>query len=148
MQLSSSLTLGLRIFLPTLWIAFFGTCFIALNFTGNTFVGISSLFSLRVGLGVFIAIFLFVFWKTVFRLKRIDADSESVFITNYFTSVRYPHADVEKIEISKGLVFDIGTLVLKGKGKFGQRVLFVASRKRIEIFLEKNPQIQDWLVEH
>ena len=103
--------------------------------------------SLRFGLTAFVAIFIFIFWKTVFRLKRIDADNEFVYITNFFKAVRYPHADIEKIELDKGLIFTLGTVVLRGKGRFGQRVLFLCSRRRLEIFLEENPQLKDWLVE-
>ncbi|MBL7816396.1 MAG: hypothetical protein JNL70_15355 [Saprospiraceae bacterium] len=146
-QLSSSWTLALRIFLPTFWIAFFGTFFMATLFTDKNQIGQMSMNGLRWGLLVFITIFVIIFWKTVLRLKRIDADKDYVIVTNYFKTVRYPHIDVEKIELSKGFIFTYGTLVLKGKGRFGDRILFLASRKRVEIFIAENPQIKDWLQE-
>ena len=140
-QLSTSWTLALRIFLPTFWIAFFGTFFIVTLLTDKNQVGDMSMNGLRWGLLVFITVFALIFWKTVLRLKRIDGDNEAVFVTNYFKNVRYPHADVERIELSKGLVFNYGTLVLKGKGTFGDRILFVASRRRVEIFIAENPNV-------
>lgn len=146
-QLSSSWTLALRIFLPTFWIAFFGTFFLTTLFTDKNQIGQISMNGLRWGLLAFITLFLFVFWKTVLRLKRIDADKEFIYVTNYFKNIRYPHADIEKIELSKGIVFNYGTLVLKGKGRFGDRILFIASRKRVEIFIAENPQLAHWIEE-
>lgn len=146
-QLSSSWTLALRIFLPTFWIAFFGTFFLTTLFTDKNQIGQISMNGLRWGLLAFIAIFVLVFWKTVLRLKRIDADKEFIYVTNYFKNIRYPHMDIEKIELSKGIVFNYGTLVLKGKGRFGDRILFIASRKRVEIFIAENPQLAHWIQE-
>ena len=144
-QLSSSWTLGFRIFLPTFWIAFFGVFFVTTLLTDKDQIGQMSMNGLRWGLLAFIAIFVLVFWKTVLRLKRIDADKEYIYVTNYFKNVRYPHADIEKIELSKGIIFNYGTLVLKGKGVFGSRILFLASRKRVEIFILENPQLLGWI---
>ena len=144
-QLSSSWTLAFRIFLPTFWLAFFGTFFFATLFTDKNQIGQISMNGLRWGLLVFILVFLFVFWKTVLRLKRIDADKEYVYVTNFFKNISYLHADVEKIELSKGIVFNYGTLVLKGKGYFGDRILFLASNKRVEIFIAENPQLSHWV---
>lgn len=146
-QLSSSWTLAFRIFLPTFWLAFFGTFFFATLFTDKNQIGQISMNGLRWGLLAFITVFLFVFWKTVLRLKRIDADKEYVYVTNFFKNIRYLHADVEKIELSKGIVFNYGTLVLKGKGYFGDRILFLASNKRVEIFIAENPQLSHWVEE-
>ncbi len=144
-QLSSSWTLAFRIFFPTLWIAFFGTFLITLFMTDKPLVGPLSTNYLRYGLLVFVAVFIFVFWKTVFRLKRVDADKEYVYVTNYFKSLRYPHVDVEKIEVSKGFVFHYGTLVLKGEGSFGKRIVFLLSQKRLELFILENPHLKDWV---
>jgi hypothetical protein len=146
-QLSSNWTMAFSIFFPTLWIAFFGTFLIAILLTDKAEVGAWSIGSLRVGLAIFIATFIFIFWKTLFRLKRVDADNEFVYVTNFFKAVRYPHAEIEKIEVDKGLIFTFGTVVLRGKGRFGQRILFLCSRRRLDVFLEENPQIQKWLVE-
>ena len=146
-QLSSSWTLGFRIFLPTFWLAFFGTFFLTTLFTDKNQIGQMSMNGLRWGLLAFIGIFLFIFWKTVLRLKRVDADKTHVYVTNYFKNVGYKHEDVEKIELSKGIIFNYGTLVLKGAGRFGKRILFLASRKRVEIFIAENPQLAHWLEE-
>jgi hypothetical protein len=146
-QLSTSWTLALRIFFPTLWLTFFGAFLISVLFTDKSDLGGLPVGSLRLGLAIFISIFLFIFWKTLFKIKRIDADTEYVYITNYFKNMRYRHADVEKIELSKGIIFTYGKLFLKGKGIFGDHVIFLASRKRIELFLSENPELTNWVVD-
>ncbi len=146
-QLSSSWTLGFRIFLPTFWIAFFGIFFLTTLLTDKDQIGQMSMNGLRWGLLVFIIVFVFLFWKTVLRLKRVDADKEHVYVTNYFKNVGYRHQYIEKIEFSKGIIFNYGTLVLKEKGAFGDRILFLASRKRIELFITENPHLVGWIEE-
>ena len=141
-QLSSSWTLIVRLFFPTLWIGFFGTFFLSVLFTSKTQVGGLSTSNLGIGLGIFLALFLFIFYKTIFRLKRIDATSEFMYVTNYFKNVRYKHEYIQKIETSKGFLFSYGTLVLKEKALFGDRIPFIVSRKRLEIFLEENPELK------
>lgn len=141
-QLSSSWTMIIRLFFPTLWIAFFGTFFISVLFTTKSQVGGLQTSSLGIGLGVFILIFLFIFYKTVFRLKRVDATPEYMYVTNYIKSVRYKHEYIEKIETSKGIFFNFGTLVLKEKATFGDRIPFILSKKRLEIFIEENPNLK------
>jgi hypothetical protein len=142
-QLSSNWTMAFGIFFPTLWLAFFGTFLIAIVLTDKDTIGTWSTNSLRFGLAAFVGIFVFIFWKTLFRLKRIDADHEFIYATNFFKAVRYPHADVEKIEVDKGLMFTFGTVVLRGEGRFGKRLLFLCSRRRLDIFTEENPELKD-----
>ncbi len=145
-QLSSSWTLAFRIFFPTLWITFFGIFTIAVLFTSKSQFGEVSATNLGLGLLAFVVVFVFIFWKTVFRLKRIDADDNYVYVTNYFKYIRYPHEDVECIEVSKGIMFNFGHVMLKGSGRFGSRIPFILSRKRLDIFLEDHPELRGWLV--
>jgi hypothetical protein len=140
-QLSSSWTLAFRIFFPTLWIAFFGTFLISVLFTKKTQLGGLSTSNLGIGLAVFMGIFLLIFYKTVFRLKRVDADKNFVYVTNFFKSVRYKHEYIKKIETSKGILFNFGTLILVEKAAFGDRIPFILSKKRLEIFLSENPEL-------
>ena len=146
-QLSSNWTMAFGIFFPTLWLAFFGTFLIAIVLTDKDTIGTWSINSLRFGLAAFVGIFVLIFWKTLFRLKRIDADNEFVYVTNFFKAVRYPHADVEKIEVDKGLIFTFGTVVLRGEGRFGKRILFLCSRRRLDVFTDENPELKEKVVD-
>jgi hypothetical protein len=146
-QLSSNWTMAFRLFFPTFWLGFFGTFLLATLFSDKAQIGSLPLSSLQMGLAAFVGVFIFIFWKTLFKLYRVDADSEHIFVTNYFKAVRYPHRDVEKIELTKGFIMNFGTLVLKGKGRFGQRVLFLVSRRRLELFMADNPHLVDLVVE-
>jgi hypothetical protein len=145
-QLSSGWTLAIRIFFPTLWIAFFGSFLLAVWFSNSNTIGAIPVNGLRIGVTLFFALFLFIFYKTIFRLKRVDADSEYVYITNYLKTVRYKHEFVKGIKLSKGILFNYATLELTGKATFGDRILFLLSKKRLDIFLNENPQLRGWVL--
>ena len=101
--------------------------------------------------------------KNHHKLPRVIITDEIILchqsIPSYFIYGRYTGREVEhmglfkkelafeKIELSKGIIFHYGTLVLKEKGAFGDRILFLASRKRIEIFITENPHLVSWIEE-
>lgn len=85
------------------------------------------LFVLLTGL----ATFWFVFWP----LKRVETDGRAVYVSNYFRTARYDLAeDVAGFYEARWLFFKICTLELRGKGTFGRRMRFVASRKQFDNF--------------
>jgi hypothetical protein len=138
-QVSSGWTLAFRLFLPTLWISIFGALFIASFTLHQPYIGTYPANNVRLGLFVFICVFCFLFYKTVMQLKRVELNEDSIFITNYFTNVRYPIVDLKKLELSKGILFDYVSIQLLGKGIFGNRMKFLLSKKRMQKYLENNP---------
>ena len=132
-QLSSNWTLLFRLFIPTLWFAFFGTFLIAVLRADKSQSDISVNYLLY-GLFFFVFAFIIIFRYTLFRLKRIDTDDTHIYVSNYFKSVRYLFRDIESITVSKGILFNYGTLNLKGKGIFGDKIIFLASAPRLEVF--------------
>ncbi len=140
-QLSSNSTLFYRLFVPTLWLGFFGAFFLAIFFSEKPEIGGLNLNSLKWELLAFVLTFVVVFKFTLWKLLRIDADMEYIYVTNYFRTVRYPLQDVEKIEVSRGFIYQYGTLYLKGKGYFGQNLSFIASKPRVEKFIAAEPVI-------
>ena len=130
-QLSSSWTLILKIFLPVLYIAFFGTFVMVVWFTqkippsvsGNTF---------RISLTLILLVGLFLFYKTVFRLHRLDMDDTYIYVTNYWTNRRYLRTDIEAIASEKIPFFRLGRLKLKGEGFFGKEILFLSKKALLD----------------
>ncbi len=141
-QLSSNSTLFYRLFVPTIWLGFFGAFFLSVFFSDKSEVGGLSMNSLKWELLLFVILFIVVFKYTLWKLLRIDADLEYVYVTNYFRTVRYPLIDVEKIEISRGFIYQYGVLSLKGKGYFGQKLNFIASKPRVEKFIAAKPSVE------
>lgn len=143
-QISSSLTFIFRLFVPAFWLSFFGAAAIASLFSEKLAIPGYSPLATRLALWALLGSTIFVFWKTFWRLHRIDADAEHVFVTNFFKTARYKWVDVEKIElpISKG--FATSTLVLKGAGIFGQNISFLISKNKLKAFLTEQPQLFDY----
>lgn len=76
--------------------------------------------------------------RTLWRLKRVDANSTHFFVTNYWLTVRYPWSDVEKITTSRHLGRRIATLWLRAPGRFGQKISFLPG-DRFETWQKENP---------
>lgn len=64
-------------------------------------------------------------WQNLWPLKRVDADDAHIFVTNYWTTVRYPWTDVEKMEEIKKTGRRVVVLQLRAPGRFGQQLMFL-----------------------
>lgn len=139
--LSSNFTLYWRVFVPI-----FGTVFLSgllltfllipeedLYLPFPILWGRLSVFGLWLG-------WLFLVRRTLWRLKRIDAGTTHFFVTNYWTTVRYPWADVEKTEEKKRWGRRIVQIVLRAPGRFGQIISFLPG-DRFEDWKKENPDI-------
>lgn len=139
-RLSSNLTLFLKIFLPTFWIVFFGMIVLGmfiLDPEDNPFLGnpiVKS--SLLVGY----LLFLLIFYKTIMTLKRVDADREYLYVSNYFKTYRYQLSDIQTIEeIDFGVVL-ILKVILKNQGAFGDKIPFILNRPTFDDYIENHPE--------
>lgn len=71
---------------------------------------------------------LFLVRRTIWRLKRVDANATHFFVTNYWTTVRYPWGDVEKTEEKTRLGRRIVNLCLRGAWAFWPENIISARR--------------------
>lgn len=143
-QISSSLTFIFRLFIPAFWLSFFGAAAIASVFSDKlTFPGYSAL-ATRLALWGLLGSTFFIFWKTFWRLHRIDVDEQYVFVTNFFKTARYKWVDVEKIELATSKGFAVSTLILRGEGIFGKNISFLISKNKLKAFLTEQPQLFDF----
>lgn len=124
--LSSNATLFWRVFVPV-----FGTVFLSGFLFAFLLIPEEELyltFPLLWG-----RLFLFVLWfgwlffirRTLWRLKRVDANATHFFVTNYWTAVRYPWGDLEKMEEKTRLGRRVVNLWLRAPGRFGQKISFL-----------------------
>ncbi|MCF8237536.1 MAG: hypothetical protein K9I85_05230 [Saprospiraceae bacterium] len=144
-QLSSSATLILRLFIPTIWTVFFGSFTIVGWMTSEDFVGPFHSTIYRAVTTLFLVVGLILIRISFWRLHRIDADPGHLFVSNYFKTYKYPLAAMEQITIRHYGLFYLGRVELVLKGKLGRRIWFVPSRKRIEQFVRNNPNWMDLL---
>lgn len=145
-RLSSNATLFLRIVIPTFWIVFFGLLIVAIllfdpednPFMNNPIVK----YSLASGF----LIFLFIMYRTIMQLKRVDADKEHLYVSNYFKTYRYKLHDIETIkEIDFG-AFIIVRIVLKQKGAFGDTIPFLLNKPTFDDFIHHHPECGQYFV--
>ena len=85
-----------------------------------------------------LAAWLFFIKKTVWRLKRVDATPEHLFVTNYWHTVRYPWQDVEQITESRRMGRRLVHFHLKAPGRFGQVFSILPARHYDELMKNLN----------
>ncbi len=137
-QVSSSLTLFWRIAVPTMWVSFFGVFTLAIFFSNLEYYGSIPGGVLKILIPIVLLIGLIIMNFTLLKLRRIDMDDEFIYATNYLKTYKYPWQNVEKIENSKGLIFSTGIIHLKTPGKWGNKIMFLKSKKRWRDFLSTN----------
>ena len=131
-RISSNWTIFLKLFIPTFWIVFFGAFCIAvlLSKPGDILLFSKTASKLLLLGGYFV--FLGFLYLTVMRLHRVDYDDNSVYITNYFKTYRYPLQDLESIQLENYTLFKLIKLKFKGKTKFGTKIYCLPSKPGIE----------------
>lgn len=126
--LSTSTTLFWRIFVPI-----FGTVFICGFLFAFWLIDEDDLYLsfpilwLRLFLLTVLICWLWLISRTLWRLKRVDADDTHIYVTNYWTTVRYPWRDVERVAEKRRWGRRIVNLYLRAPGRFGQVVSFLPS---------------------
>ena len=138
-RISSNLTLPLKIFLPTLWISFFGVFTVALLLSNVDQFAYFIYWKLGM-LGFFLA-FTALFYFTTMKLKRVELDSNFVYASNYLKTYRYPFHNVEKMTERDMGLFTLMHVHLKVPGKFGKKIPFLLDEAMLKDFLEKNPEM-------
>lgn len=142
-QLSSGATLLLRLFLPTVWTVFFGSFMVMGWFWEDSFIGPFSVSAYRWATTLFVAAGLLAIRLTLWRLHRVDADQEYLYISNYFRTYRYTLSSVQAISSYPAGLFTLARIVLPAKGKLGRVIWFLPAGRRLNAFLEDHPQWKD-----
>ncbi len=140
-QLSSNSTLFWRIFLPF----FLGTATTLLVFAAilNEDVSIAGFIGMPKNfffLAVWSAVMFFIA-KTGWQMRRVEADTESFFVTDFWKNARYTWASVERVEPGRRLWVDVVDIWLHEPGVFGRRISFRPSKSNLKLFLKENPEM-------
>ncbi len=140
-NISSSTTVFLKYFLPTIWIIFFGTLFVAFWLNDEIYVlGFAPEKFKWIYMG-FLIVGVVLLYLTVMTIKRVEIDEEFVYVTNYIKVYKYPFSNIESWkELDYGL-FKTVKIRLKEPGYFGKKIVFIASRERYSRFFEEHPSI-------
>jgi hypothetical protein len=137
-RLSSNWTLFLKIFLPVFWLSFLGG-FLAAAFVSNSieFPHITSMkFRIEILLIFVSGIIFFIF--TFFRLKRIDAENEFIYVTNYFKTYRYHIENIAEIKVYNHIILKAAHLKFTSKSSFGKKIIFLPNSEDLMEFCDAN----------
>jgi len=140
-QVSTSMTLFLKVFLPVFWTAFFLAFVFLVSKLDNAYLAGIPIGTFKMGLWIFLVGSLVFFFFTVLRLKRVEMNEEFVFVTNYFKSARYPWHNIEDIQERDFTVFRTIHVTFKQPGVFGKKVTFLGSRRKFNSFIKENPHL-------
>ena len=142
-RISSNLTVFLKLFLPTLWVSFFGVFTIA--FLLSNVEQWATFFYWKIGLVLFFLLFTALFYFTVVQLKRVELDENFVYASNYFKTYRYPYHNVERMTERDLGLFTLVKIQLKTPGKFGKKIPFLLDEAMLKDFLEQKPEMAEVL---
>lgn len=124
--LSSNTTLFWRVFLPvfgTVLATVFAGAFILID-EEELYLPFSVWWLRGVAILLWLAWFYFV-RRILWKLLRVDATDTHLYVTNYWTTVRYPWTDVERTELQKRWGRRVVHLHLRASGRFGKRISFL-----------------------
>ncbi len=143
-SVSSGWTLFLKLILPVMWTAFFGTFvgFILFSTDGAYLIagGMITPMVARIVALTFLLLGISLFYWLFMRLKRVDVDGDFMYVTNYFKARRYPYHNIEKMVANQYLMFRPVTVYFKEAGTFGEKITFL-SDKSFREFLNERPDL-------
>ena len=139
-RVSSSWTLFYKIFLPTVWIVFFGVLTIFTLISG----GVRSLpYHLAVQ-GTLVMVLLSGFallWFTLMDLKRVELTDDCFYVTNYFKTYRYTYDSLKDIRELKFLWINVTVFEFVQKSSFGKKIIFIQRRQVWNEFIDTHPEV-------
>ena len=142
-RLSSKITLVAKIIFPVAWIFFFGLFWIASMITQTNDIFDDQIF--LICFSIFYFGFIFLFYRSLFKLMRIDGDETYLFISNYKRTYRYTHDSFETMRDFRFGPINLITLSLKSEGKLGKDVHFLADKSNLGQYIESYPnKIKNW----
>jgi hypothetical protein len=142
-RISSNATLFFKFVVPVFWLVFFGAFLLAIFLQGAIVASLFANTGFRIGAVLFYLSGIVLFYFTLFPLKRVEADIEWLYVTNYFKTYRYSWDSIESVTDSNFLLFTAASITLKAKGEFGQKLPFLASNKLYQQFWEEHPDLQE-----
>ncbi|HQX45096.1 MAG: hypothetical protein IPP06_18210 [Saprospiraceae bacterium] len=144
-RISSNATLFFVIFLPTFWLVFFGSLGLGLWMSSAEDISFTSASLLKI---VYLILFLgfgTIIYFTLLRLKRIEIDSNYLYITNYLKTIKVPFSEVNDLHVKSLFFRSVGRITFNYKTFFGKKIYFLCNsehydflRAQVEKVTQKN----------
>lgn len=142
-QISSSWSLFWKLFFPTFYLVFFGLGNLVFWLSNLENYDQSELLIMKVFFGAGFLLGLLLFYRTVWKIKRVDMDESFIYVSNYFKTARYAFDQIEKITEKQILGRRVVSVYLTGKGVFGHHFSFITDKVRYDHFFKNNPVLAE-----
>ena len=140
LQVSTNLTLGLRLFVPILLGVFFGAITLFFWVADRAFYSNMPGPTVRLAVtGLYLAM-LALFAVSLWRLRRVEMGPKWVYVTDYFRQARYPWSNVAALRERRLGRFSLVRVEFHEPGSFGRYARFLASTSRWQLFKAENPE--------
>jgi hypothetical protein len=144
-RVSSNTTLGLKIFIPTVWVVFFGAFTLAFLIAGSHTNPLLQQPAFKWIWFTGFLIMLALIWKTLWQLRRVEIDDAFIYVTDFFKTARYPFHNIEQFEIRKLGFFTLGIIRYKVPGLFGKKSIFIAKEEQLLSIISLLPELREKL---
>ena len=136
-RISSASTLFFAVFLPVFWMVFFGSLCLGMLMLDVEEIDTPVLRYARWVVPVLFVLFAFIIYRTLLRLRRVDADEDFIYVSNYLSTVRIPYAQISSLESKSLSVRLLARLHLLHKGRFGSSILFICETEKYLLLEER-----------
>lgn len=138
-NVTSSTTIFWKFFFPTFCIVFVTVITLGIIFSDIKPTSLpKNAFSTLLLVILFLQIVLFYF--SIIKLKKVEMDQDFIYITNYFKWFKYPYHNIDRIIERDWVLAKVITLKFKEPGHFGKKIFFLANHRKLNEFLENNPE--------
>jgi hypothetical protein len=138
-RVSSNYTILLKLFIPTVWLVFFGLFTLATLFIENEDNPFFNTTQFKIGTVVFYLVGAAFLYFTFLKLKRVDFGEDHFLVSNYFKTFKYYYKDVVTLKVNNYIILKTMHLKLRGKGSFGKKITFLPQSKYLSEFLGTHP---------
>jgi len=142
-NLSSKSTMFLKFMVPIIYTVFFGVLLLFIVTRGGIQTTLIPQGLAKLLLAVaYLIIFGFLYFFCI-RLKRVEADADHLYVTNYRKYLRYPFSSISKMEKKNFGVINLVQVTFGEKGSLGTDVVFLPSNKRMNAFFAERPDLEN-----
>ena len=136
-RISSAATLFFAVFLPVFWLVFFGSLIAGLFLVNiEDLDGTFFQFMRWIFLVLFI-VFAILIYRTILKLRRIDADEHYIYVSNYLRTIRIPYTQIDSLQSKSLSIRLLGKINLSHKGYFGSSITFICDEQKYLLLEDK-----------
>lgn len=138
-RLSANSTLFFKVFLPVFFIVFYGLFSVFLFMDEVSPIGKQSW--VPYSNLVFYLSIVFIFYKTVWPLVRVECGPDGFVVTNYRQTYKYTYDSIKTFGIARLFIWKIGLIEFHSKSKFGAHISFIIDQRKLDQIREEFGEI-------